>query len=341
VDLPVRIVRGSSAESVIAVDGAWDAPGLNLSHWPGHRTPPELRHDLSTGSALAFARLDPARRRELARNCVSIANNHYDTDGSCSLFAVKRPELALELESELLDAARAGDFFQLPSERAFCVDQIVSELVEPRSPLAPSFKGLDDLAKHQLATDFLLDELPALLRGDLAPYRALFENELETTRRDRADLTLAARDDLVHLDWTVWLARPDSFRDRDPGRHALFGSTPHDRVLVVLPSPDGTRYRLLFSTLSWFDLVTRSSLPRPDLASLAAELNALESTTDTDPSAWRAQDPATPTPELWFGAREHPLFDERCPALHESRLPPPLVRRTIANALRAALPLPA
>ena len=52
-DLPVRIVDGPPAEPVITVDGAIGAPGLNLSHWPGNTTPKELRHDLSTGSALA------------------------------------------------------------------------------------------------------------------------------------------------------------------------------------------------------------------------------------------------------------------------------------------------
>jgi hypothetical protein len=339
-ELPVRIVRGARAEPVIACDGACDSVGLNLSHWPGHRTPPELRHDLSTGSGLAFARLDPARRRELARGCVEIANNHYDTDGTCSLFAVKRPEVALAHEQELLEAARAGDLYQMPSERAFCVDQIVGELVEPRSPLSKGFAGLDDLARHQLATDFLMEELPALLRGDLAPYRALFEEELEATRRDRAELARASRDDVVHLDWTAWISKPDSFAAGDPGRHALFGSTPHDRVLVALPGSSGTRYRLLFSTLSWFDLVTRTALPRPDLAALAAELNALEGASGSDAAAWRAQDASSPTPELWFGSRDHELFAERCPALRPSRLPPATVRRTIADALRSALLLP-
>ena len=59
-DLPLTVVSRRTSERLISVDGAWDQPGLNLSHWPGNATPPALRHDLSTGAALAFARLDPA-----------------------------------------------------------------------------------------------------------------------------------------------------------------------------------------------------------------------------------------------------------------------------------------
>ena len=86
-ELPLRIVDGSSPERVISVDGAWGAPGLNLSHWPGNTTPRELKHDLSTGIALNFARLADGRRRELAQGCTAIANNHFDTDGVCAAFA--------------------------------------------------------------------------------------------------------------------------------------------------------------------------------------------------------------------------------------------------------------
>jgi hypothetical protein len=342
-ELPVRISRERPREPVISVDGAWDAPGLNLSHWPGHRTPPELRHDLSTGVGLAYARLPDARRRELARGCVAIVNNHYDTDGTCALFAVRHPRRALELERELCDAARAGDLFAMPSERAFCVDRIVTHLVDgARSPIAGRLAGLEGAARHEAATQVLLEELPAILRGDLEPYRELFEEELETTRRDLAELGRAQRDDVVHLDWTVWVPRTESFGERrDPGRHALFGSTQSDRVLIALQGGGGTRYRLLFNTTSWFDLVTRAPLPRPDLAGLTQRLNELEGTAEADEAAWRAEDPATPSPELWFGTTAHEMFEERSGAcLRPSRLAVPLVRRVIADALRSVLVLP-
>lgn len=38
-DLPFRIQTEPGAEPLITVDGAFGAPGLELSDWPGNRTP--------------------------------------------------------------------------------------------------------------------------------------------------------------------------------------------------------------------------------------------------------------------------------------------------------------
>lgn len=185
----------------------------------------------------------------------------------------------------------------------------------------------------------MIDALPALLDGDLAPFRELWEPELERTRSDQRELARCRRDDVVHLDWTIWRAEGAAFASTgDPGRHALFGSTPHDRVLLALPRDGGTCYRFLLSTLSWFELVTREAHPRPDLAALAARLDELEGANDA--LRWRAQPSDSPSPELWFGADAHDFFAERCSALRPSRLAPEVVKREIGDALRASLALP-
>ncbi len=336
-DLPVRLVEEAPRERVVSVDGTISAEGLELSHWPGNRTPAELRHDLSTGCALAFARLDPARRRALAGEATAIVNTHYDTDGTCALFAVRHPRAALERAEPLLAAARAGDFLQWPDDGALALDAIVAGLVDPsRSPLGASIADLAPLARHQAATEFLLEGLPAILDGDHAPYRDLWEPVLEAARRDRADLERCARDDIVHLDWSVWTAPARSLARFDPGRHALFGATDSDRVLVIGPRDQGTTYRLILSTLSWFDLCTRAALPRPDLEALASRLNEAEDTQPDAPQAWRHHDPECASPELWFGGADHPRFAEHAAALAESRLAPARVRREVADALRGS-----
>ena len=346
IDLPVRIVDGPLTEEVICVDGSVEAPGLQLSHWPGNRTPRELRHDLSTGSALAFARLDPARRRELSAGATAIVNNHFDTDGTCALFAVRHPRAAVARSQALLDAAAAGDFFQMPSEEAFIVNAIVGAISSSdRSPIA-------DLAgtereRHQAATEWLLEHMPAILDGDTAELRPLWEAELEGVRADLSDLGQCARDEIAHLDWTVWSAAQGSRSSRagasdgfDPGRHALFGSTSSDRILVIGPSEAGTSYRLLFSTLSWFDLVSHERSPRPDLEQLARRLNALEGSAPEESCAWRWQDSSSPTPELWFGLAPHPRFAEHAPCLRPSRIDPRRLRREVADSLRSRLSVP-
>ena len=146
-NLPYRFQEEPGDEPVLSVDGYFGAPGLNLSHWPGNETPEDLRHDLSTGSALLFAHLDEAERERRAAGCVAVANNHSDTDGLCATYAVLQPTEALSRERELLDAAAAGDFFQVPNEQAFCIDPLVSRWREPTtSPIAARLAECPDEA---------------------------------------------------------------------------------------------------------------------------------------------------------------------------------------------------
>ena len=269
---------------------------------------------------------------------MAIANNHYDTDGLCALFAVRHPERALELERELLDTARAGVLFAFPSERALAVDAIVAAYADPvRSPLAAELSGRDSLARHQLATERLIELLPTLLTGDLEPWRALWGERVALASAERAELAQCLRDDLVHLDWTVWTAKPSQFAAGAPGRHALFGSTALDRVLFLKETPAGTLARFAINTLSWFDLPSRTPLPRPDLEALAVELNRLEGSEPTDTHAWRSQPTGSPSPELWFGVRELELFTEHNTALRPSRIPAATLRRLLAESQRDAL----
>lgn len=338
-ELPLVVISGRTEERLVSVDGAWDQPGLNLSHWPGNATPKELRHDLSTGAALAFGRLAPAERARLASGCRAIANNHFDTDGACAVFAVRHPELALPREKRLLEAAAAGDFYQVPSEEAFALDATITNLADPeRSPWEARFRGLEAGARHELVLREIVERMPAMLDGGLDEYPDLWKSELEDLRSGLADLAAASRDEVVHLDLRVWESRPGArFR---PGRHALFADGRTDRALAIGRGGTGASYRFVLSTLSWFDLVSREPQPRPDLRSLADRLNELEGSDPAGEAAWRTQDVESPTPELWFGTSEIESYAEHSDALRESRLEPPVVRRAVADALRACWAFP-
>jgi len=340
-----RLVDEPPREPFVAVDGHLSGAVLELSHWPGNTTPRELRHDLSTGAALRFAALAPAQRAELARGARVVANNHFDTDGAMAMFAVLRPDAALARADALLAAAAAGDFFAWPDDRSLAIDAVVGGATDPeRSPLAGELAGLAGTARHQRALELLFERLPALLDGELEPWRALWEGPLAAAQADRSDLAHAVRDDLVHLEWTVWTAEPLARSSRagapprfDPGRHALWGASNCDRLLVVGALASGTTYRFLLSTRSWFDLDSRAPLPRPDLARIASELDRLEGTASGEEVAWRAQDVGGPSPELWFGTSELEHFAEHCDALRPSSLAQAQVRRVISDALRATL----
>jgi hypothetical protein len=344
-NLPFRI-GGVNDEPVVSVDGAFDAPGLNLSHWPGNTTPTDLKHDLSTGIALNFARLNPAVRERRAAGCVEVLNNHYDTDGVCSAFAVLEPERALQLADGLLEAAWAGDFFRAPSQRGLAIDATVTRLVDANlSPLALS--ELDDTERQNAALADALERVPRMLEHGIESEAALWQDMVQAWRADSADLESAVFDDLIHLDYAVWtgaLGRTSS-RDGattfDPGRHALWGKTEADRVLVLGQSASGTTCRFLLSTVSWFDLVTRKAHARPDLGALAARLNELEGTSPAAAVCWRHESIGGASPELWFGEAHASNYEEHAdPWLHPSGLDPLALKARITDAVRAAWTFP-
>jgi hypothetical protein len=255
------------------------------------------------------------------------------------MFAVLRPDLALPRSGRLLDAAAAGDFFQVPSEHAFRLDAVITNLADAgRSPWSGRFRGTSAPEKHRLLLVELVERLPEILDSDLSELGDLWRPEAEDLRTDLAALGAADRSEIVHLDLCVWEGpRGSPF---DPGRHAAFGSTRADRVLLVGHPGAGSTFRLLLSTLSWFDLCTRRALPRPDLAALARQLNEHEGTAVDAAVRWRAQDARSPSPELWFGAEEVEEFSERSDALRPSRLPAAIVRRAVGDALRASWTFP-
>lgn len=341
-DLPFRIQSEPGDEPLLSVDGAFGAPGLNLSHWPGNATPADLRHDLSTGIALAFARLDADERARRAAGCVAVANNHYDTDGVLAAFAVLAPDAALPRAAAMLDAAAAGDFFRCPTELAFQIDRVVTEYADPaRSPIADRFAGLDDRARWEAATRALFEVLPRLLDGDVEPERELWHASLERLRADRERIEAAPLDDLVHLDAAVFTAPPGDAAPFDPGRHAFFERVHADRVLLLGARDGGTSARFVLSTKSFFDLATERTQPRPDLPALAARLNELEGTAPDGEVAWRHQSPTGASPELWFGRAGLPLYAEHAGEfLAASRVDPLAIKREVLEALRRVFVFP-
>jgi len=280
----------SSRTDVLAVDGVFGV-GPNLSHWPGHRTPAKYRHDLSTGSALLFA-ADPDRDA-LLRDVTTVANNHYDTDGVLSVFAVLHPKRALPLAGPMLDAATAGDFMVVRSEAALRFDAIVMEIgAHPASPLADDVRGLRSFERWRRSTRWLIERIPELLRdqGPLEPLWIDAVRAFDTTtasfasgrsRMEKRPGSLAVVDTDHELDTAavVTLAQPCC------------------RILTRTHGPDGVRIRFVHTTHSWFDRVT----PTPRRFDLLAVAEFLNEGRPPQGPRWIASEIAAPIAELAFG----------------------------------------
>lgn len=308
---------------VVSVDGV--APlGPNFSHWPGHRTPDDLRHDLSTGSALRLAALSDDERRERFEGLETVTNTHYDTDGVLSVFAVLHPERALAHGDALLAAAATGDFQVFTTEEALATDLVLAAV----PGLTPD-SITDPIERRQHQYEAALALVPALLDdavGALGPLRTDFDRILEDLRwvRDEAEP--------ARVDPETGLAVVTSPRPLD--RIALhLAAGDRFRVLAVVPFGTGHLFRYHDRVESWFDLVSVTPPPRVPLGPLAEFLEALE-VSETEPH-WMAHPADAPVPECWFGepGSGRSFGPYATGELCVSRLTPRLVERAVTDHL--------
>ncbi|MEZ5966301.1 MAG: DUF6687 family protein [Planctomycetota bacterium] len=302
----------------LSVDGM-SPEGPNLSHWPGNRTPADLKADLSTGICLRFARASEAARAALLAGATQVLNDHYDTDGFLSLLAVTRPEVALAREEVCLAAAATGDYGIFVTPRAFAIDRIVLNLGKrPGTPLYGQLEGSLPQRNHRRYL-WLLDHADEVLDRPeaLAP---LYADELSAvlTALDAAR-TGALRRSLFHAEGLSVLES-----DTPVPRMVLNTLAFLHRVLhVQAAGSQGRLYRLHERTESWFDMVTISPPARRDLRPIAARLQDLEGGLTTVGAArWNADAPTEPIPELYYGVPAAQAYGEVTRALAPSRLPP-------------------
>jgi hypothetical protein len=280
----------------VSVDG--DAPGrLNISHWPGNRTPARFRHILSTGGCLALAAAED--RAELLEGIDTVTNNHWDTDGLCSVFACIDPEQALHHAPRLIDAAMAGDYQVFTSPEGLKIELTLTALTRhPESPVH-STRFKTDLERRQAQYEHGLDLLPRLLE-DADLHLSWIEDEY---RRIQSDLRSIREEDVSaeihrHADFAVVRA--------DAPLHAVAVQTALgcDRVLQVYPGEGGEVAELRLSTRSWFDRDDRAE--RRDWSDLA---KALEETGTVSADSVSAPLPVLKVTDMSDSARAQALIE--------------------------------
>ncbi|MFO1077413.1 MAG: DUF6687 family protein [Planctomycetota bacterium] len=323
---------GSEQPPHLSVDGMTPS-GPNLSHWPGNRTPPRWKADLSTGIALRFVRAEPTAQAAFLGGVELVLNDHYDTDGFGSLLTILRPDVAAAHEELLLAAAATGDFGTLQTWRAFAVDRIVAHLAARHSPIHNVFARCSgDAERSQRRYEWLLENAASVLDHP-GGYRALWADELAQVQHEIEDGQDGGMERRLFDELGLAV-----LTSRGP-RHRMTLNTLARafRVLHVEHGADGVRYRYHDRTETWFELATVRPLPRRDLRPLAARLAALEPAHDG--AEWCADPPAEPIPELYFGLPAAQAYGQQTRELRPSALPPERVVAAIATWF-AAPPTP-
>jgi uncharacterized protein DUF6687 len=263
----------------LSVDGTVDN-SIHFSHWQGNTTPAEVKADTSTEIALKL--VASPNRAALTQGIDLVVNNHFDTDGVMSCWAVLNGERALAYRDLLISAAEAGDFSEHASDDGVKVSIAIQGVDTatpnniPGSPLAGMIAGemFDD---DERAYELVLPEVERLL-SDVNAYEALWRDgwnavasALESFARGESQVVEneVSRISLITL---------------KPGLVSPFAAiSKHARgemFLIATPASGGWIYRLDYPYYSWAETVVRPRIPRRDLTDALAVLNDKESNAD-------------------------------------------------------------
>jgi hypothetical protein len=259
----------------LSVDGTV-GNSIHFSHWEGNETPEEVKADTSTEIALNL--VSSPNRTALTKGIELVTNNHFDTDGTLSVWTVLNGDRALPYRDLLIDAAEAGDFSEFSSEAGVRISIAVqgsdqaSSNNDTGSPLARFLAGeeIDDDAR---AYELVLPEIERLLTH-VDQYESLWKEgwdkvaaAIESFERGSSKVT-ETTDTGVSL---ITLA-PEIFSGAgfNPTRHAApYTAISHyargSFFVIAIPTAGGWFYRLDYPYYSWAETVVRPLVPPRNL----------------------------------------------------------------------------
>jgi hypothetical protein len=273
----------------LSVDGT--VPNsIHFSHWQGNETPLELKADTSTEIALNL--VASPERDELTRGIELVTNNHFDTDGVLSVWALLEGERALSLRERLIAAAEAGDFSEFKTADGVRASLVIQGSDQPLpnesilSPLANQLAGrvVTDEAE---AYGLVLPEVERVLTrtDDYEPlWRAMWKRvEVATESFERGQSGVEEKKDsrLSVVTLAPEIYGPEGF---DPARHATpltaISRYAHGQLfLIAIPARgEGWFYRIDYPYYSWAETVVRPRIRRHNLSQVVEELNNMEGT---------------------------------------------------------------
>ncbi|WP_067460267.1 DUF6687 family protein [Actinomadura macra] len=292
----------------VFVDGLrTPATVLELSHWPGNRTPAHLKCDVSTQSVLRLWDRPAAERERLLAGATAVTCDHYDVDGLLSVLCLTDPAFTLRHRDLVEATALCGDFdvhTGAPGVRAclalLAAEREISQATRFRSveqATTALYRGMLDVARECLL--------------DPDAWRDGWAGEWEDVERSlRSPIEVDERGDLAVFVDTAGPAHEYAVHARTDAGH------------VLRLRRDG-RHSLRFRYENFVDLQSRRPAPRVRGDLLAAELNARERD-----GLWFCESPATATPLLQL------YTDDEVPA--PSSLGMDEVRRVVVAFFEAA-----
>jgi len=242
---------------------------MNLGHWPGNTSPPELKADTST--EMAFNLIESPDKEKYLKGIEIISNNHFDSDGVIAAFVLLYPDAALKMKSALINIATTGDFFEFTSEDALKADKVLNDIQYPDRSL---FKGLFEKTDSEIMNSLYLrsfDLIPELVNNiDTFEENFIEDFDLYTKSDSAFDSQEALWSDYNDCFLTVI---ESNFRLHPV---SVFSRAGNDLVLTVEVLQDGRKYELKYKSYTWHDTLRKVQVNRKTFEPLSNKLNLME-----------------------------------------------------------------
>jgi hypothetical protein len=255
----------------ISVDGI--VPNSHhLSHWPGNQTPAVLKAD--TATEIVFRYLCHPDKKSLFPKLGIVTNNHFDTDGLLSAWALLNPKKAEPMAGRLISAAEAGDFSAFSSEEGVQIDLLIKALCySENSPVAEgirAYRGPKEAAFYKV----LLPMLPNLFRKK-DDYRSFWRPSFDDVLHS---MSLFEKG-VIGLEEYEDEGLSVVIDEKRPARQAIDHYCQGMLILVVEDrekAEGGFSYELEYRYYAWAETVTRPPIQKIKMEALAEKLNRQE-----------------------------------------------------------------
>jgi len=244
----------------------------HLSHWQGNQTPMPLKAD--TATEIAFRYLCHPDRKSFFPQVGIMTNNHFDTDGLLSVWALLNPRKSEPMAGRLIAAAEAGDFSTFSSEEGVQMNLLIHALCQSdESPLKETiltYSGPREAAYYK----GLLPLIPDLFRNKdhyLSFWQAPFESILQSMALFEKGVIGVEEYEEEELSIVI--------DEQRPARQAIDHHCQGNLILVIEDrekAEGGFAYELEYRYYAWAETVTRPPIKKIDMALLAKTLNSLE-----------------------------------------------------------------
>lgn len=168
-------IRRPDSQCTIYVEGTAEADfrvgiDIELSHWIPNRT--ENRFKAGTSTEIGFKFLESLKTPFYDL----VINNHLDIDGLLSAFVLSYPTIALHHRDDLINAAKAGDFWAWSDGKALILFQELTLLYRRLE-----MKKVDLQTAYGTCFEFILEILKA--PETTSPVQGILEEQFSLIKK--------------------------------------------------------------------------------------------------------------------------------------------------------------